>query len=102
MIQERMNASIAYTYAVTGREREARKLLAALEENPGGGRADYYLTAVIYAGLGDVDHAIDDLRRACEKRSSRLFTMLRVDPLIDNLRSDPRFTELLRQTGLGE
>ncbi len=99
-IQARMNASIAYTYAVTGRENRARKLLAALQDDRGEENTDYYLTAVIYAGLGEVDHAIADLKRAYEERSVRLFTMVKVDPLLDNLRSDPRFTELLSEMNL--
>jgi serine/threonine protein kinase/tetratricopeptide (TPR) repeat protein len=96
VIQERMNASIAYTYAVTGQENRARKLLAALQGDRSGEKTDYYLTAVVYAGLGEVDRAIADLKQAYEERSVRLFTMVKVDPLLDNLRSDPRFTDLLR------
>ena len=50
--------------------------------------------AVVYAGLGDKDKAFEFLQR---KHPAPIVPPLSVDPLWDNLRSDPRFEELLRQ-----
>jgi tetratricopeptide (TPR) repeat protein len=57
------------------------------------------LIAVIYAALGDRDQAFAWLNRAYGEHASPL-VWLKVDPWVDQLRSDPRFDELLRQVGL--
>jgi hypothetical protein len=49
------------------------------------------------AGLGD--HAFAWLEKGCEERSTPLY-FLKVDPIWDPLRSDPRFNHLLRHIGL--
>lgn len=53
----------------------------------------------IYAALGDHDRAITLLDRAIKDRLALPFNL--VDPKLDPLRSDPRFTELLHRVGLG-
>ncbi len=55
--------------------------------------------ALVYAGLGDNDQALAALERAYRERSDFLL-VLKVDPLFDGLRSDPRFEDLLRRIGL--
>ena len=55
--------------------------------------------AEIFAQLGEKDEAFKWLERAYEERS--FFMMyLKVAPNLDPLRSDPRFTDLLRRVGL--
>jgi hypothetical protein len=49
--------------------------------------------------LGGKDQAFESLERAYEERSGWL-SRLKVDPIFDGLRSDPRFTNLLRRIGL--
>ena len=51
---------------------------------------------MIYAGLGDKDQALKWLQEAYEERAGWL-VYLNVDPRYDSLRSDPRFTDLLRR-----
>jgi hypothetical protein len=58
-----------------------------------------YAVALIYAGLGKVDNAFMWLERAYENRSGAMGTM-RVDPKLDRLRSDARFTAILKKMGL--
>jgi TolB-like protein len=58
-----------------------------------------YFAAVCYVALGEKDNAFTELNRAYEKREYRL-TFLKVDPRFDPLRSDARFSELLRKVGL--
>lgn len=55
--------------------------------------------ATVYAALGDRDQAFAWLEKAYEGRSFYI-TVLRVDPDLDSLRSDPRFADLLQRVGL--
>ncbi len=54
--------------------------------------------ASFYAGLGERDKAFAWLEKAYEDRNEGL-TLLKVDAQFDNLRSDPRFQDLLRRVG---
>lgn len=58
-----------------------------------------WFCALIYACLGEKDHAFTWLERACEDRSHWL-VFLKVEPRFDGLRADPRFFILQQQTGL--
>jgi hypothetical protein len=53
----------------------------------------------LYARLGDKQKALEWLNRNDEERRP-LGTLLNVDPALDTLRSDPRFGDLVRRTGL--
>jgi TolB-like protein/DNA-binding winged helix-turn-helix (wHTH) protein/Tfp pilus assembly protein PilF len=59
-------------------------------------KADPYEQALYTARLGETEKALQLLRQACEDHSGWL-DMLKVDPELDNVRSDPRFNELLRR-----
>jgi TolB-like protein/DNA-binding winged helix-turn-helix (wHTH) protein/Tfp pilus assembly protein PilF len=52
--------------------------------------------ALAYAGLQDNDQALASLEKAYNERSDFLL-VLKVDPLFDGLREDPRFQELVRR-----
>lgn len=58
-----------------------------------------YEIAIIYAGLGENDHAFKWLDQAYLECSGWLI-YLQVEPMLDPLRRDPRFTDLLRRVGL--
>jgi DNA-binding winged helix-turn-helix (wHTH) protein/TolB-like protein/tetratricopeptide (TPR) repeat protein len=89
-------ADLAHVYAVWGKISEARKVLEELIRDPKQRYASEYGIAVIYAGLGEKDKAIEWLNKAYEDRS---FWMIWVknDSRLDGLRSDSRFTDLLRR-----
>ena len=84
----------------------------AIDKDPGyarayAGLADCYGvyispfdTAIICTGLGDTERAFEWLEKALEDRSWWMIR-LKVDPRLDRLRADPRFTSLLRRMGLG-
>ena len=55
--------------------------------------------AVLYAGLGDKDNAFQWLNAAYKDREV-IMIRLKTDPWLDPLRSDPRFTELIKKVGL--
>jgi hypothetical protein len=55
--------------------------------------------AMVFQCLGDKDQTFEWWAKACEDRSfDPIF--LKVDPLNDGLRDDPRFADLLRKAGL--
>jgi TolB-like protein/DNA-binding winged helix-turn-helix (wHTH) protein/tetratricopeptide (TPR) repeat protein len=62
-------------------------------------RAPDYVTATFQIELGEKDKALARLNKMYEDRAHDL-VMLRVDPRLDPLRSDPRFTDLMRRVGL--
>jgi hypothetical protein len=59
-----------------------------------------YMIATIYAGLGDKNKAFEFFEKAYQERSPDIPWFLKADLRIDNLRSDPRFQDLLHRVGL--
>ena len=88
--------------AQQGRQAEARKLIenwireCNRTERPG--KSCY--AAQVYASIGEKDLAFEWLEKAYEERSP-LLVYAKVMPYYDTLRSDPRFTSLLKRLGLG-
>lgn len=63
------------------------------------GYSSAYGIAELYADLGDKDQAFRWLNTAYQERDW-LLGRLKTDFLVDSLRSDPRFGELVRKVGL--
>ena len=63
------------------------------------GHSSAYWIAALYSDLGDKDHAFQWLNIAYQERDNRL-RFLKTDFLLDPLRSDSRFAELVRKVGL--
>lgn len=94
-----MIALLGHAHAASGNKIEARRVLAELERQ----KQKYvspYTVAAIYAGLGEKDQAFKWLEKAYNERDIWLMN-LRVDPVLKSLRSERRFTELLRRLDLG-
>jgi serine/threonine protein kinase/tetratricopeptide (TPR) repeat protein len=66
------------------------------KDNEAGG--DYFDAADDYAMLGQKDAAFALLEKAFPTRAQLL--LIKVDPDLDNIRSDPRYADLLRRIGL--
>jgi serine/threonine-protein kinase len=92
-------AELAHTYAVSGNREAAQKIIAELQELAKGKYISSFQIAAIYAGLRENDQAFAWLEKAYEERSDSLVYLM-VDPRLDGLRSDPRFTDLARRVGL--
>lgn len=92
-------ASLAYAYAISGKTHEARQILAELQQRSKRSYVAPTMIAFVYAGLGDRDQAFAWLDTAYEERDF-LLVLLKVDPMFDRLRSDPRFATLMRRVGL--
>jgi len=89
-------AYLAHGYAAAGKRTEALKIISNLRELSKRRYVPPYRIAEIYAVLGDTDQAFGWLEKAYDNRSHQL-VFLKVDPLVDSLRSDPRFQDLLRR-----
>ncbi len=92
-------AALARTYAVSGRTTEARNLLDQLMQQSKKQYVSPFYVAIVYAGLGENDHALDWLEKAYGDHSNAII-FLKVDPQLDTLRSNPRFHELQRKLRL--
>jgi len=88
--------SLGHVYAASGKPDQARRLLQDLEGRTGQAYVPSYAIALVYAGLGENDHAITWLEKAYEDRSTSM-VFLRSDPELSSLRSDQRFQELSRR-----
>ena len=92
-------ALLAYAYAVAGKRTEALAILADLEKLSRRKYVASFPIAPVYAALGDRNNAFKQLEKAYAERSWAM-GMLKVNPVFDSLRSDPRFSELLRRMKL--
>jgi hypothetical protein len=96
-----VQASLAHAYARSGRNAEARAILAKVKEQSRQRRTyvDPYYLSVIHAGLDERAQALSRLEEAYQQHSEVL-TFVAVDPRFDGLRSDRRFQDLLQRMRL--
>ena len=90
---------LGYGYAVSGQRAEALAMLKELQAKYGRHEALGVDLAGVYAGLGDKDQAFAWLEKDFQAHSSFL-PRIRWSLPFESLRSDPRFTDLLRRMGL--
>jgi TolB-like protein/Tfp pilus assembly protein PilF/class 3 adenylate cyclase len=88
-------AWLAQGYAKAGQRDEALKLLAQMEELATKRYVGAWSFAIVHLALGEKGKAIDELDRAFRERSDPFITFIKVSPLFDPLRGDPRFQALL-------
>jgi eukaryotic-like serine/threonine-protein kinase len=92
-------SDLGYCYAVSGKRAEALQILKELEEKYAKREANAQYLASVYVGLGDKDQAFAWLEKDFEQHSGIL-------PRItwwfsfEDLRSDPRYADLVRRMGL--
>jgi len=87
---------LALMSGLGGRKSETRKIIGELKERS---RHHYVFPSVFayaYLGLGEKDRALTYLEQAYEEQDPALF-YLKASPLLDSLRSEPRFQALLRR-----
>jgi serine/threonine-protein kinase len=90
---------LASAYAAAGQRDRALGIVRELAQAR---RHEYVRPMALvlaYAGLGDTDQAVAWLARAVDERDTGVI-FLRLDPLFDPLRSEPRFTALVKRVGL--
>lgn len=87
-------AAMGQTLAKMGRTREARELVTELETSASKTYVPPQELAIIYIGLNEKELAFKNLRAAYQERYGSL-SALKVEPLFDGIRTDPRFHSLL-------
>jgi tetratricopeptide (TPR) repeat protein len=90
---------LGHTYALAGKRAEAQKILDELQDRTMRENVAALNFAMVYAGLEDKDKAFEWLEKGYERRDEEM-AFLKVDPKFDGMRSDPRFTDLLRRMNL--
>jgi len=101
-LQDGVNLSLlGYAYAASGNKVEALKILQQLKEKLEQRQVSPSEIALVYAGLGEKDQAFAWMEMAYEEHNGGFWMIfLKVLPLFDNLRSDPRYILLLKKMGL--
>jgi len=89
---------LAYCYALSGKREEAQKRLKKAIEDSKKTYVSPTGIARVYLGLGDREQAFNWFNKGFSEKDVELI-YLKVDPTFDPLRSDPRFTVLLRKIG---
>jgi hypothetical protein len=89
-------ALLGCAYGHAGKRPEALRLLNQLQSRSKRQYVSPYFVAWFYAGLGEGDKAFQCLEKAYTEGNPML-ALLKVDPVFDPLRSDPRFQDHLRR-----
>jgi Tfp pilus assembly protein PilF len=93
-------AGLAQTCAKAGRTAEARALLDQLYRDDKERSVSPVAFVTLHRALGEADQAFAWMERAREERRGWL-CYLKVEPLLDEVRGDPRFRALVEAMGLG-
>jgi tetratricopeptide (TPR) repeat protein len=86
-------------YAHAGRRSDALRLLADLQKRRKAAYVPAGAFVNAYLGLGENDQAFAWLEQAYQEQSN-ILQFLKVHPYFDPIRTDPRFADLVRRTGL--
>jgi serine/threonine-protein kinase len=95
-----MIGSLGRAQAVSGRRDEAERALIELQQEAKRRYVPPFDLALIYLGLGDTERSLEWLDRSCEDRSFWLVYFIGVAPLFAGIRSDPRYSEILKRMNL--
>jgi len=100
--------ALGQAYALAGQAERARGILGKLREMSAAGqrtggpgappRASAF--AIVHLGLGESEQALEWLERGVEQRQMAM-SALKVHPVYNPLRGEPRFQALLERIGLG-
>ena len=90
---------LGLAYGSAGMKDEALRILEQIE----GLKKERYVgpifRAIVWSGLGEKDKALEYLERSYAEKDSAL-ALIKVWPIFDNLRSEPRFQALLKKMNL--
>ena len=89
-------ATLGYALAVAGDSSYGRRVAAELEEKAKTEYVSPVELAIVYIALGEKEKALDWTERAVDERRGWA-AYLRVHPIVDPLRSEPRFEALIQR-----
>ena len=92
-------AYLAFALGKSGKRAEAQKLLDEIKHDALTRYVPSYAIAMTYIGLGQKDEALSAVLKNADAHDTAA-AFAAVDPMLDDLRSDPRFPELLKRVGL--
>ena len=87
--------TLAYAYASAGRRSDVLPMLEEVKQRTALMYVPLYRIAGTFLATGDKEHALEWLEKA-NTEDCGWMVWLKVDPVMDPLRSDPRFQSLLR------
>jgi TolB-like protein len=93
------DAALGLAYGVNGQIEQAKKMAESFKTAARQRYIPPTYFGMIQAGLGNKDQAFNWLEKAFAERADGL-TWLNVEPMLDGLRDDPRFHDLVRRIGL--
>jgi len=91
---------LAYAYGHLGQRERTLQIIGELSERSRHEYVTPFSLAVAYLGADNKDRAIASLERGAQMRDPNVVSLLLTDPVLDPLRSDPRFGRLLLRIGL--
>ena len=93
-------AALAHAQAMAGRRNEADRLLQDLFELSKRRYVSPYDVATVYAANSDTENTLTFLEKACDGRSGWLPLWMSVDPKLDRIRGQERFSAILKRVGI--
>lgn len=90
---------LGYVYGISGRRRQASRVLTELEKRAGQDYVSPFAIALVHTGLGQKELALDALQETYEDRNEML-GFIWTSPELDSLRSEQRFVALMRRSRL--
>jgi serine/threonine protein kinase len=92
-------APLGFAYAKAGRRDEAMEIIENLEKFSKKNYVPAQEKALIYVGLGEYEKVFENLRQSCAEKFYALPSWV-IDPVVDEVKSDPRFTEIRKCVNL--
>lgn len=92
--------SLGYAYARSGKKEEASAMLDKLLQLSARGSSVSFFVAFVYEGLGEREKTFQWLERGYQKKDIYMRSLI-VDPVWDDIRSDPRYVTIIKGMGLG-
>ncbi len=90
---------LGFAYGISGMKEKALKILEDLQEISKKQYVSSYNFAMIHLGLGETNKTFEFLEKAYDERSGFML-FLNVEPMVDSLRSDSRFQDLIEKIGI--
>jgi TolB-like protein/Tfp pilus assembly protein PilF len=87
-------ALLGQSYARAGRRDEGNQILTQLTQEAKARYVSAYGVGLVFLGLGDKNRAMDELEHAYRENDGGDIYNIKIDPMLDELRGDPRFEAL--------